>query len=40
MTYTYADVAKMLDHSLLNPTMTTADFEAGCRLAVALATAE
>ncbi|MGC3966221.1 MAG: deoxyribose-phosphate aldolase [Pirellulales bacterium] len=35
MTYTYADVAKMLDHSLLNPTMTTADFEAGCRLAVA-----
>jgi deoxyribose-phosphate aldolase len=35
MTYSYADVAKMLDHSLLNPTMTTADFEAGCRLAVA-----
>lgn len=35
MNYTYADVAKMLDHSLLNPTMTTSDFEAGCKLAVA-----
>jgi deoxyribose-phosphate aldolase len=35
MNYTYADLAKMLDHSLLNPTMTTADFEAGCKLAVA-----
>src|SRR5688572_23934148 len=35
MSYSYADIAKMLDHSLLNPTMTTADFEAGCRLAVA-----
>jgi deoxyribose-phosphate aldolase len=35
MDYTYADIAKMIDHSLLNPTMTTADFEAGCKLAVA-----
>jgi len=35
MNYTYADIAKMIDHSLLNPTMTTDDFEAGCRLAVA-----
>ena len=35
MSYTYADIAKMIDHSLLNPTMTTADLEAGCRLAVA-----
>lgn len=39
MNYTYADLAKMLDHSLLNPTMTTADFEAGCKLAVAYDTA-
>lgn len=35
MDYPYADVAKMIDHSLLNPTLTTADLEAGCRLAVA-----
>lgn len=35
MNYTYADIAKMIDHSLLNPTMTTADFEAGCKVAVA-----
>ena len=35
MDYTYSDIAKMIDHSLLNPTMTTADFEAGCKLAVA-----
>jgi deoxyribose-phosphate aldolase len=35
MDFTYADVAKMIDHSLLNPTMTVADLEAGCRLAVA-----
>jgi deoxyribose-phosphate aldolase len=30
---TYADVAKMIDHSLLQPTLTDADLEAGCRLA-------
>ncbi|MFM8986060.1 MAG: deoxyribose-phosphate aldolase [Planctomycetia bacterium] len=35
MSYTYADVAKMIDHSLLNPTLTVDDLEAGCRLAVA-----
>ena len=35
MNFAYADVAKKIDHSLLNPTMTTADFEAGCRLAAA-----
>jgi len=35
MTYTYADVAKMIDHALLAPTLTVADLEAGCRLAVA-----
>jgi deoxyribose-phosphate aldolase len=33
MPYTYSDVAKMIDHSLLNPTLTAADLEAGCRLA-------
>ena len=32
-TYTYSDVAKMIDHSLLNPTLTAADLEVGCRLA-------
>jgi deoxyribose-phosphate aldolase len=31
--FTFADVAKMLDHSLLQPTLTDADLEAGCRLA-------
>jgi len=31
--YTYADVATMIDHSLLHPTLTSADLEAGCRLA-------
>ena len=35
MTYTYPDVAKMLDHALLAPTLTVAELEAGCRLAVA-----
>ena len=35
MNYTYLDVAKMIDHSLLNPTLTVDDLEAGCRLAVA-----
>lgn len=35
MNYKYEDIAKMIDHSLLNPTLTAADLEAGCRLAVA-----
>ena len=35
MKYSYADMAKMIDHSLLNPTLTVADLEAGCELAVA-----
>ena len=30
---TYADLAKMIDHSLLQPTMTDEDLERGCRLA-------
>jgi deoxyribose-phosphate aldolase len=31
--YTYADIAKMIDHSLLNPTLTIAELELGCELA-------
>jgi deoxyribose-phosphate aldolase len=31
--FTYADIAKMLDHSLLQPTLTDAEMEAGCRVA-------
>jgi len=34
MNYTYEDVAKMIDHSLLKPTLTDRELEAGCRLAV------
>ncbi len=34
MTYTYLDVAKMIDHSLLNPTLTMSDLEAGIALAL------
>src|SRR5579884_2686489 len=30
---TFAEIAKMMDHSLLQPTLTDADLEAGCRLA-------
>jgi deoxyribose-phosphate aldolase len=33
MSYTYLDIAKMIDHSLLNPTLTADDLAAGCRLA-------
>jgi deoxyribose-phosphate aldolase len=31
--FTYLDIAKMLDHSLLQPTLTDAELEQGCRLA-------
>jgi deoxyribose-phosphate aldolase len=31
--WTYADLAKMIDHSLLQPVMTDAELEQGCRLA-------
>jgi deoxyribose-phosphate aldolase len=34
MTYTYADISKMIDHSLLNPTLTVPELEAGCQLAM------
>ncbi|MGA3088569.1 MAG: deoxyribose-phosphate aldolase [Terriglobales bacterium] len=33
--YSYADVAKMIDHSLLNPTLTWEDLENGISLALA-----
>lgn len=33
--YTYRDIAKMLDHSLLQPVLTDADLEKGCKLAKA-----
>jgi deoxyribose-phosphate aldolase len=31
--FTYPDIAKMLDHSLLQPVLTDADMEQGCRVA-------
>ena len=34
MEYTLRDIAKMIDHSLLNPIMTVADLEQGIRTAV------
>jgi deoxyribose-phosphate aldolase len=34
MDYAYSDIAKMIDHSLLKPTLTVDELEAGCRLAV------
>src|SRR5688500_20363801 len=34
MDYTYLQIAKMIDHSLLNPVMTDQDLERGCRLAL------
>ena len=33
MDYTYLDIAKMIDHSLLNPVLTDGELEDGCRLA-------
>ncbi len=33
--YSYLDVAKMIDHSLLNPTMSQSDLELGIQLALA-----
>lgn len=32
--YTYSDIAKMIDHSLLNPSLTVPELEAGCELAL------
>lgn len=39
MNYTYLDIAKMIDHSLLNPTLTDRQLEEGCRLALQYDTA-
>lgn len=33
MKYTYEELAKMIDHSLLHPTMTDRDMEDGCKVA-------
>lgn len=33
MKHTYTELAKMIDHSLLHPTMTDQELEEGCRLA-------
>lgn len=33
MKYTYEELAKMIDHSLLHPTMTDRELEEGCKLA-------
>lgn len=35
MTASYHTYSRMIDHSLLNPTLTETDLEAGCRLALA-----
>jgi len=35
MGYTYEDIAKMIDHSLLNPTLASGDLDQGIRLALA-----
>jgi deoxyribose-phosphate aldolase len=34
MDYTYHDISKMIDHSLLNPALTDQALEQGCRLAL------
>lgn len=33
-TFDYEDIAKMIDHSLLNPSLTTPELEEGCALAI------
>lgn len=34
MDYTYEQISRMIDHSLLKPSLTFVEFEAGCRMAV------
>jgi len=34
MDFTYEDISRMIDHSLLKPSLTFADFEVGCRMAI------
>src|SRR5436305_7889250 len=33
--FSYSDISKLIDHSLLQPNLTAADLEAGCKLALA-----
>ncbi|PQO36023.1 deoxyribose-phosphate aldolase [Bremerella cremea] len=35
MKYRYEDLAKMIDHALLHPTLTDAELESGCQAAIA-----
>src|SRR5262245_20309461 len=35
MSFTYPGIAKMIDHSLLQPNLTAAELDTGCKLAVA-----
>jgi deoxyribose-phosphate aldolase len=37
--YSYRDIAKMIDHSLLNPVLTDTELEAGCEVALRYDTA-
>jgi deoxyribose-phosphate aldolase len=39
MKYTYEELAKMIDHSLLHPTLTDQELDAGCNLAAQYGTA-
>lgn len=34
MKYRYEELAKMIDHALLHPTMTDAEMDAGCKMAI------
>ena len=34
LTYSYSDIAKTIDHSLLHPALTVPELEAGCQLAL------
>src|SRR5512133_252833 len=34
MKYSYLELARMIDHALLHPTMTDSEFEEGCKLAM------
>ena len=34
MDYSYQDISKMIDHSLLTPNLTPIELDAGCQLAV------
>jgi deoxyribose-phosphate aldolase len=34
MDYTYSEIAKMIDHSLLNPVLTDEELNEGCRIAI------